>query len=58
MLSQRYSIVLCSVDGASGVVEILQQCASPLLSNVHLILQILLKKINKHRCEATKVTHI
>lgn len=28
-------------DGASGVVEILQQRTSPLLSNVHLILQIL-----------------
>lgn len=27
--------------GASGVVEILQQRTSPLLSNVHLILQIL-----------------
>lgn len=32
---------------ASGVVEILQQRASPLLSNVHLILQILEKKPKK-----------
>lgn len=43
-------LVLCSRDGASGVVEILQQRASPLLSNVHLILQILcIKKQTKHQ---------
>lgn len=40
-------LVLCSRDGASGVVEILQQRASPLLSNVHLILKILGKKQTK-----------
>lgn len=34
---------------ASGVVEILQQRASPLLSNVHLILQILEKKQNNNK---------
>ena len=32
---------LAGVFGASGVVEVLQQCASPLLCDVHLILQIL-----------------
>lgn len=40
-------LVLCSRDGASGVVEILQQRASPLLSNVHLIFQILQKERKK-----------
>lgn len=43
----REMLVLCSRDGASGVVEILQQRASPLLSNVHLILKILGKKQTK-----------
>lgn len=38
----------CSA-AASGVVEILQQRASPLLSDVHLILQILDKQNNKTR---------
>lgn len=42
-------LVLCSRDGASGVVEILQQRASPLLSNVHLIFQILQKKRKKRK---------
>lgn len=37
---RREMLVLRSHDGASGVVEILQQCASSLLSNVHLILQV------------------
>lgn len=34
-------LVLCSRMETSGVVKILQQRASPLLSNVHLIFQIL-----------------
>lgn len=46
-------LVLCSRDGASGVVEILQQRASPLLSNVHLIFQILQKKKKKEK----EITH-
>lgn len=45
---RREMLVLCSCDGASGVVEILQQRASPLLSNVHLILQILERKTDKN----------
>lgn len=45
--------MLCSRDGASGVVEILQQRASPLLSNVHLIFQILQKKKKKEK----EITH-
>ena len=48
-------LVLCSRDGASGVVEILQQRASPLLSNVHLILQIL-KETDKQSLTVV-VTH-
>lgn len=41
--SRSRMLVRCSHDGASGVVEILQQRTSPLLSDVHLILQILKK---------------
>lgn len=51
--------MLCSRDGASGVVEILQQRASPLLSNVHLIFQILQKERKKKRKEKKEkeITH-
>lgn len=47
--------MLCSRDGASGVVEILQQRASPLLSNVHLIFQILQKERKKRK--EKEITH-
>ena len=53
---RREMLVLCSRDGASGVVEILQQRASPLLSNVHLILKIL--RENKQKIKYYYFRHL
>lgn len=41
-------LVLRGRDGASGVVEVLQQRAPLLLGNVHLILEILMRETDKH----------
>lgn len=46
----------CFAD-ALGVVEILQQRASPLLSNVHLVLQILHHPKTKAKKQLKKIKH-